>query len=354
MKIRFGTAVLLLSCGIALAQTEVPHTFESGTPARAAEVNENFAALEQGIRQLEAVVVDGVLDFSNPAIDISTPGYYVLDRNWNVDGLSLLISADDVTVDLRGYSLAKGEQTILVTGNNVVVRNGHVSGIGAVATEGFGTVFENLTIDAEIDGVVLGGEEEADGDTWPVGGGATLRFSSVRSDSVGVRVMSPRATVQGNFIQGFAGALQVTELFYPDERRWLGRVIDNRFSCVGRQEESCIYSNQRGTLFSRNTIAGLTQAATGTVVVLGDQSQFLDNTFTAEVANFEVPYQGTAIEVNGTKSVIRGTAMHSIIFNTGIQFLQSGNAYGDNQVTAFNAFDLGATTQRDLGGNWSD
>jgi type IV pilus assembly protein PilA len=39
--------------GMALAQTEVPHTFQTGQPARASEVNENFTALEQGIQQLE-------------------------------------------------------------------------------------------------------------------------------------------------------------------------------------------------------------------------------------------------------------------------------------------------------------
>jgi hypothetical protein len=43
-------AGLLLSSNI-YAQTEVPHDFQAGTPARAAEVNENFDALEAAIDQ---------------------------------------------------------------------------------------------------------------------------------------------------------------------------------------------------------------------------------------------------------------------------------------------------------------
>lgn len=46
----FGIALLMTS-GDVLAQTQVPNTFTSGTPARAAEVNANFDALEAAIAQ---------------------------------------------------------------------------------------------------------------------------------------------------------------------------------------------------------------------------------------------------------------------------------------------------------------
>jgi hypothetical protein len=39
---------------LTLAQTSVPNTFESGTPARAAAVNENFTVLEAAIQQVES------------------------------------------------------------------------------------------------------------------------------------------------------------------------------------------------------------------------------------------------------------------------------------------------------------
>ena len=40
--------VFLLSTG-SLAQTQVPNTFQSGQPARAADVNENFSTLESAV-----------------------------------------------------------------------------------------------------------------------------------------------------------------------------------------------------------------------------------------------------------------------------------------------------------------
>jgi hypothetical protein len=43
--------VTILLTGIAQAQTEVPNTFEAGEPARAADVNANFDALEAAIDQ---------------------------------------------------------------------------------------------------------------------------------------------------------------------------------------------------------------------------------------------------------------------------------------------------------------
>ena len=47
--IRLLTAALLVASSGALAQTQVPNVFEDGTPATAADVNENFDALEAAI-----------------------------------------------------------------------------------------------------------------------------------------------------------------------------------------------------------------------------------------------------------------------------------------------------------------
>ena len=47
-------AFLLPLC--AIAQTQVPNVFEDGTPASAAEVNENFEALETGLNQIESAI----------------------------------------------------------------------------------------------------------------------------------------------------------------------------------------------------------------------------------------------------------------------------------------------------------
>ena len=49
-------AVLCLICGNALAeQVSVPHTFQSGTPAKADEVNANFSALVQALEGIKSL-----------------------------------------------------------------------------------------------------------------------------------------------------------------------------------------------------------------------------------------------------------------------------------------------------------
>jgi hypothetical protein len=52
------TGVLLAFSATAFAQTEVPHDFQSGQPARAADVNENFDVLETAIDQNAAAIQD--------------------------------------------------------------------------------------------------------------------------------------------------------------------------------------------------------------------------------------------------------------------------------------------------------
>ena len=47
------TVLALITSGVASGQTQVPNTFQSGQPARASEVNDNFSTLEQAIQQLE-------------------------------------------------------------------------------------------------------------------------------------------------------------------------------------------------------------------------------------------------------------------------------------------------------------
>jgi microcystin-dependent protein len=49
-------AVVVAGCLAASARAEVPHTFTSGTPARAAEVNANFAALDARIATANAAL----------------------------------------------------------------------------------------------------------------------------------------------------------------------------------------------------------------------------------------------------------------------------------------------------------
>jgi hypothetical protein len=66
-------AVLIIAGTVSAQDVSVPHTFQAGTPARASEVNENFAALVDAINEPEASSPPGVArveisggDYSNP------------------------------------------------------------------------------------------------------------------------------------------------------------------------------------------------------------------------------------------------------------------------------------------------
>lgn len=64
-KASIATAALLLLAGPIGAQTQVPNTFQAGQPARAAEVNDNFTAVE-------ASVDDNAADIANNAVTIQS------------------------------------------------------------------------------------------------------------------------------------------------------------------------------------------------------------------------------------------------------------------------------------------
>ena len=79
--IRLLTAALLVASFGALAQTQVPNVFEDGTPASAAEVNENFEALETAIDDVAAgadgrTILNGT---AAPSSDTGAEGDFFLD-----------------------------------------------------------------------------------------------------------------------------------------------------------------------------------------------------------------------------------------------------------------------------------
>lgn len=74
-----STLILLVS-GAAFGQIQVPNTFQSGQPARAAEVNENFAALESEIEEnsTEIAASASAIKELRAAIDALNSGIQVL------------------------------------------------------------------------------------------------------------------------------------------------------------------------------------------------------------------------------------------------------------------------------------
>ena len=53
------TVLVLITSGVASGQTQVPNTFQSGQPARAAEVNQNFSTLETAVNDNATAIADG-------------------------------------------------------------------------------------------------------------------------------------------------------------------------------------------------------------------------------------------------------------------------------------------------------
>jgi len=148
---------------------QVPNTFQSGQTASAAEVNENFNAVDNAVndnaQRISTVEsqLPRVVDFSGDVtVIIDEPGYYVLDRDWVVNPAgdnALEIVADDVTLDFRGYHLLADVDGIRISGNGVTVRNGSVSGGESfvVHTEGADTLIEGMRIEGGFHVVDLGG-----------------------------------------------------------------------------------------------------------------------------------------------------------------------------------------------------
>ena len=106
--IRLLTAALFFASFNALAQTQVPNVFEDGTPATAADVNENFDALEAAIDAIP----------EGPAGPQGEPGPaggadgFGNNTNWATDGNSnsncqfaylgqVFLSAGDVAIGTR-------------------------------------------------------------------------------------------------------------------------------------------------------------------------------------------------------------------------------------------------------------
>jgi hypothetical protein len=74
IMVRLSSLFLFLLTSAALAQTQVPNTFQAGQPARAAEVNENFDTIETAVDQNAADIlqVQGLAPLSAEAAQIQT------------------------------------------------------------------------------------------------------------------------------------------------------------------------------------------------------------------------------------------------------------------------------------------
>jgi hypothetical protein len=294
-----------------------------------------------------------ILKFLSPSVDIATSGDYALDRDWNVQGLSLRITADNVTLDMRGYSLADGDPSITISGNNVTIRNGTVSGASPLTTVGGGTVIDSVALRGRTGGTVLGGEQPFGGDAFPIGGGYLVRRSTLGCEAcTAVRILAPGVTIESSRLGGGQGALYMGAMYdlNNDESDHV-IVVDNLFDCLPGNAH-CVMINGIGTTFARNTFGGggsfyLAQDPMPPLILInGSHHLILDNT----VLMFGIGSY-TLMEVRSGESIIRDTTVASSgLWQVGINFVGAGNAFGGNYVGG--PF-VGSENQFDLGGNVS-
>jgi hypothetical protein len=365
-------AVALSASGLALAQTQIPNTFEAGQPARAAEVNENFSALKTGVdNNADALAINEVaiqnnlmaiaglssgevkiLDFSDPdACIIDLPGNYILDRSWqfsesetclaeeNEDGIfaRILISANNVTLDLEGFVLSDDQASVTdvlisVAGSNVVVFNGTIRkgdralGVGyqpeLIAT-GSRVTAQFITAN----GVHLLGPE------------SIVRHSNLVGVDGGYGhgvVLGPSGVLEHSYVKCLSGCV-----FTPESTG----DTTIRFNRIFADDRHLILRGNR-SLVEGNLFWGWPDYTV--IEVLGDDNTFVRNTLLSGASSGS----GHAITVNGTRNIIESNIAKT--YDTGINFFQSGNYYGGNRISAsFGDYVINDTNQTDWGGNVS-
>ena len=373
MKSWFLFGVCHLACGAAIAQTNVPHEFESGQPARASEVNENFSALASAIdsnrmssdanslalQQLMSVTSNEsavVLSLtSDDSCTISEPGHYILDRDWNLgisqatcfagagDGESMYVhvTASSVLFDLRGYSLTgptgPGVVILQADGSDVVVRNGKILGGQNSAADGNAIVSQganNHFWNVESNDVSLGGQ----------GGSLT---ASVVNGHVGIRAP--------NFL------VENTSVVPADD--------EDPFSCIevsSSASKAIVRNNRcRPGLGGGIYVSGDGSLVEGNIILEEATASFDGPEYGIQVSANEVmvvrnillstgAQQGsTAIVVSGTTNIIDSNLVSPMGYTDGIEVPGAGNFVGGNRVGVSGTPYMGTADDVDWGGNVS-
>ena len=358
------SAALFMSFS-AMAQTQVPHEFQSGDPALASEVNENFSALAIGVNTNTAaisanesaildaaeaiaeIVADSentvILDFTNPDhCTVDEPGNYLIDRSWdfndvgsNVACSTIAFAAMPFTLDLRGHEIIgiQGIPTISECGIESPselreIRNGHLIGQpDAIWCDDNGFIkLQNMQVQGDInagwgnirDSVISQGTAWLDwcDHTGPCRDSVLINNRMLDCSDGLCATLGDRdeAIVHGNY---FEGGIQT--------RFSESRITQNVFQLRFGASTAAIHSRDSSDTIAWNMIFGY--GHTGDAIRIGVDAS---------------DHFGTAI-VEG--NIIRGVGV-------GIQFLSDGHYYGNNRVSA-NAHYVGTESQTDWGGNVS-
>jgi hypothetical protein len=281
--------------------------------------------------------VGRVLDLTKLPVVIDEPGLYALQRDWVLTGYQLggdviRIAADDVTLDMHGFSIGIRlddiHSTLLaVSGNQVVVRNGRLEacceGAAAFGSTGSGTRLEHLNVSGQEPMTLEGGHATITDSVVHTRWGITVNESSVvQRNALSCRTFC--LTLQGD----------------------ANLVLDNRFTFA--DADFVVQVEGDANVIERNIIDGDILGPGTLYDVDGDRNVVRDNTITGGGA-------GTAFAVGGTGNTLDGNIVASrdasLLTHVGIGFTRDGNYYGDNRIAATVPFNLNGTVQTDWGGN---
>lgn len=278
-----------------------------------------------------------VLDFRKLPVVIDEPGLYAIDRNWEfpksaANGFAgeIQITADDVTVDLHGFSISADPRVgtlLVVSGNAVEIRNGRLSACcsdGAVAVD--------ATIGLRLHHLLLFSYEK-----MQLGEVATIT-DSILALRVGLELESS-STLQRNQIDCNRGDQCVVLL---GERN---TVSENKLTLF---QGGGIRIDGDANVVTNNIVDARDLAdEVAIVIVQGDQNVVSANTV--------VPGGNPAFAIGGTANTLDGNIVAPVHATgrsrVGMEFTRDGNFYGDNRMAAQVPFALGGTVQTDWGGN---
>jgi hypothetical protein len=281
-----------------------------------------------------------VLDLSNPDnCVIDEPGHYILDRSWNFyypydgcrtvdspedrDGRRILISADDVTLDFRGFEIEDEDlvygHTIRVTGSNVTLLNSSgVTGVDCIEGQGTAIVAMQDASNVRLDNMrnihcvsILGS------------GGKVVNSAISYLRLIGDRNVVEYSTINGTVTVGSASSVRFNRIF--SGMRGGGEIWVNG-------DGNVIQGN-----FNAETDLGIRVRGAGNIIK--------DNIL---LSAFD---DGAGIWIDGNANIVDANIVLPM-FDDGIFFTGTGNFFGNNRVSAATPFS-GTAGQIDWGGNVS-
>jgi hypothetical protein len=207
-------------------------------------------------------------------VSISAPGSYLLVRSVTTAGTTFHINADDVTIDLNGFTVTSTSTqpavVMFLNGNRVRVRirNGAIAGIGTGISTGSissGLVIENVSFSGLRVGI----------SSTNTARGALIRGCTFVDMGTGTTAADTGATIAGIDISAIASRIEectVSRLFYNGTGTPTLRGI--RAAGAGNVVSRCVVTDD-----------GL---ITGTGILMSSNGTYRDNT----VLNFSTPYSG--------------------------------------------------------------